>query len=468
MNRQTHLWPDYSEEQRKAAYAEGEGLRAYLSAGKTERLCVEETLRTAQEAGFVDLYGGSVTRLKPGDRVYVNNHGKSLLLFSVGQKPVSEGMNIVGAHVDCPHVDLKLNPFYEAHGLTLGKTHYYGSIRKYQWISQPLSLIGVICKKDGGTVRVSVGEQPGEPAFCFTDLPPHLAKDQGAKPLRDAITGEDLNALMGALPADAPDEGGNKAEKAFVQHLHALFAERYGVSEDDFLSAELQLTPSGPARDAGLDASMVMGFGQDDKTSAYAAVRGMLRLPKQHARCAAVLLVDKEEIGSFGNTGMRSRFFENAVARIIALTGEDNRDGAFRAGMANSLMLSADVNIAYDPSHAEVSDERNAAYLGRGLAFNKYVGSAGKSGTSDANAEFVALLRRIFDEGDVAYHFAELGKVDQGGGGTISHIMAEYNMQVIDCGVPVLSVHAPWEISHKADVYESVKAYACFFEKAVP
>ena len=402
-------------------------------------------------------------KLKAGDKVYAVNMNKMLALFRIGEEPLSAGMNILGAHIDSPRIDVKQNPLYENEGLAYLDTHYYGGIKKYQWVAQPLSIHGVIVKKDGTTEKVSIGEEENDPVFVITDLLVHLAQEQMEKKASKVIEGEKLDLLIGNRPIDSAAGEGAEAEKdAIKANVLRLLKDKYGMDEDDFTSAELEIVPAGKARDCGLDRSMILSYGQDDRVCAFTSLFAMLDITEAK-RTGCCLLVDKEEIGSVGATGMHSRFFENTVAELIALT-EGESDLKVRRALANSRMLSSDVSAAYDPMYAEAFEKRSSAFFTNGLTFNKFTGSRGKSGSNDANAEYIAALRKAMDDAGVAYQFAELGRVDLGGGGTIAYIMANYGMEVIDSGVAVLNMHAPYEVSSKADIYEAVKGYRAFLK----
>lgn len=439
-----------------------------LDQGKTERECVEVARRMAREKGFRDLKDiiCKGETLKAGDKVYTVCMDKSILLFHVGRKPIQEGMNILGAHIDSPRIDVKQNPLYENEELAYLDTHYYGGIKKYQWVTLPLALHGVVVKKDGSVVNICIGEKDEDPVFAITDLLIHLASKQMEKKANIVIEGEKLDLLIGSRPEKAEESSSDmeKEEKASVkgQIMH-LLKECYDIEEEDFFSAELEIVPAGKARDCGLDRSMVMAYGQDDRVCAFTSLFAMLDVENLE-KTACCILVDKEEIGSVGATGMHSRFFENTVAEIVALT-EGESELKVRRALQNSKMLSSDVSAAYDPMFAEVFEKRSSAFFAKGLVFNKFTGSRGKSGSNDANAEYLAQIRQAMDKREVAYQFAELGKVDAGGGGTIAYIMANYGMEVIDSGVAVLCMHAPWEITSKADVYEAYKGYKAFIEE---
>lgn len=473
-----NAWLDYTDTQLDDLARICDGYKGFISANKTEREFCAAAVAQAREAGYRDLAElvAQGTALKPGDRIYCSNHGKGLLLIELGTEPLSRGLNILGAHIDSPRLDVKQNPLEEKSELATLDTHYYGGIKKYQWVTIPLAIHGVICKKDGTTVPVCVGEAPDDPVFCVSDLLIHLSKDQLAKTAADVIEGELLDVIVGNRPikVDESAKDGDGAEKngsgdgkasakeAVKAGVLDLLARELGVSEEDFLSAELEVVPAGPARDLGLDRSLILGYGQDDSSCAYPSLVAQLECEAPR-RTAVTILVDKEEIGSVGATGMTSRFFEDAIAEVMELAGEGG-ELALRRCLRRSRMLSSDVSAAYDPSYASVFEPKNSCYLGHGLTFNKYTGSRGKSGSNDANAEYVALIRRCMDDAGVHFQTAELGKVDAGGGGTIAYILAKYGMDVIDCGVPVLSMHAPWEATSKADVYEAYRGYKAFLQ----
>lgn len=455
-----NAWLSYSQEQLDELEALNQSYRAFLDAGKTERECVKESIRLAKEAGYRDLQEVMEAKetLKPGDKVYVVCMKKSIVLFQIGTKPLEEGLNILGAHIDSPRLDIKQNPLYEDTGLAYLDTHYYGGIKKYQWVTLPLAIHGVVAKKDGTVVEVTIGEQEDDPVFCVTDLLVHLAGEQQEKKASKVIEGENLDLLIGSIPLKEEEKDAVKA------NVLKLLKAKYDIEEEDFLSAELEVVPAGKAKQAGFDSSMIMAYGQDDRVCAYTSLAAMLEVENVE-KTTCCLLVDKEEIGSVGATGMQSKFFENMVAELLALTGEYT-DLAFRRCLAHSRMLSSDVSAAYDPLYASAFDKKNAAYFGKGIVFNKFTGRGGKSGSNDANAEYLGDIRRIMDDNQVAFQTAELGKVDIGGGGTIAYILSLYGMEVIDSGVAVLNMHAPWEITSKADVYEAKKGYVAFLKEA--
>ena len=431
----------------------------FLDQGKTERECVTRAVEMAKEKGYKDLFDfiENKTPLKAGDKVYATYMKKAIALFQIGTVPIEKGMNILGAHIDSPRLDLKQNPLYEEGGFAYFDTHYYGGIKKYQWVTLPLAIHGVVAKKDGEIVEISIGEKEEDPVFCITDLLIHLAGEQMEKKAAKVIEGEHLDVLIGLDTL----EGLGKEEKETVKkNILNILKEQYGMEEKDFLSAELEVVPAGKSRDLGLDRSMVIGYGQDDRVCAFTSLVGFLETEKVE-KTACCLLVDKEEIGSVGATGMQSKFFENFIAEMLELMGGFS-ELTLRRTLANSKMLSSDVSAGFDPLYAGSFDKRNAAFLGKGLVFNKYTGSRGKSGSNDANGEYIAKLRKVLDEADVKYQTAELGKVDAGGGGTIAYIMALYGMNVIDSGIAVLSMHSPWEVTSKKDLEEAVKGYQAF------
>lgn len=447
----------------------------FISENKTERECAAAAIAAAEDAGYDSLADciAAGTPVGPGSKLWACAQGKAVILVHVGAAPISEGMNILGAHIDSPRLDIKQNPLYETNDFALLDTHYYGGIKNYQWTALPLALHGVVAKTDGEVVEVNIGDDPADPVFCVTDLLPHLGSQQMDKKGSKVVEGEDLDVLVGNRPlaatdADEADDGAGKAEgdkaskdpvKAYVL---ALLSDKYGIAEEDFLSAELEVVPAGRARDLGFDRSMVIGYGQDDRVCAYTSLAAQLALGDDiPARTAVCVLVDKEEIGSVGASGMASMFFENTIAEIMALAGESS-PLRLRRALTRSRMLSSDVSAGFDPAYASVFEAKNSAYLGRGLVFNKYTGARGKSGSNDASAEYVALVRRIMDDAGVSFQTAELGRVDAGGGGTIAYIPAKYGMDVIDSGVPVLSMHSPWEVTSKTDIYEARRGYEAF------
>ena len=453
-------WNTYDEAKKQEVFAFSEDYKRFISVCKTERECVAETIRMAEAKGYrnLDTLVASNTPLKPGDKVYANNMGKTIALFVIGSEPLEAGMKILGAHVDSPRLDIKQNPLYEDHDLALLDTHYYGGVKKYQWVTLPLALHGVVVLKDGTKVEVVIGEKEEDPVVGVSDLLIHLSADQLKKSGSEVVEGEDLNILVGSMPLD---KEGSDQVKAMVLDI---LRKEYGFAEEDFLSAELEAVPAGKARDYGIDRSMIMGYGHDDRVCAYTSLMAMLEVETCDKTCVC-LLVDKEEVGSIGATGMQSKFFENSVAEVMNLCGNYSELGVRRA-LKNSKMLSSDVSAAYDPNYASVNEMKNTAFFGKGIVFNKYTGSRGKGGCNDANAEFIAELRQIMEKEGVVFQTAELGKVDQGGGGTIAYILAQYNMEVIDCGVAVQNLHAPWEVVSKADVYETKQGYVAFLKHA--
>ena len=454
------VWNSYSASEKKALEKLCLNYRNFLSQCKTERECVKEIIMQAEKCGYKDLnlVLNNKDFLHAGDKVYAVCMKKSVVLFNIGSEPLENGMNILGAHIDSPRLDIKQNPLYEDGGLAYMDTHYYGGIKKYQWVTVPLAIHGVVAKKDGSVVDIVIGEDEADPVFCVTDLLVHLSQEQMQKNAAKVIDGENLDVLVGSIPLKDSEKDAVKA------NVLKIVGKKYGIEEEDFLSAELEVVPAGKAREAGFDRSMIISYGQDDRVCAYTSLAAMLET-KETARTACCLLVDKEEIGSVGATGMQSRFFENTVAEILNLLGQYS-DLALRRCLANSKMLSSDVTSAYDALYKSSFDPKNIAYLGRGMAFNKFTGARGKSGSNDANAEYLGNIRSIMEKNNVAIQFSELGRVDLGGGGTIAYIMALYGMQVIDSGVAVLNMHAPWEITSKIDVYETKKGYSAFLKDA--
>ena len=446
-----NAWLKYKDNKPVMDFAEG--YKKFLSAAKSERIAVIEAEKLLKANGFKNVE--DVKSVKAGDRVYFINKKKNVAAFIIGKEPIENGLRILGAHIDSPRMDLKENPLYESKGFLLGDTHYYGGIKKYQWTTIPLALVGVVCKKDGTVVDVNIGDDPKDPVVGVTDLLIHLSADQMAKTLAKAIEGESLDITLGSMPL-------NEEEKEPVKaNVLRLLKEKYNIEEEDFISAEIEIVPAGPARDYGLDRSMVAGYGHDDRSCAYTSLVALLDT-KEVKKTACCILVDKEEIGSVGATGAQSLFFENAIAKLLALAGNDHPLWAARLAMENSEMLSSDVSAGFDPLYASVSDPKNAAYLGEGLVFNKYTGARGKSGSNDAMPEYYAFIRKTMDDAKINWQNAELGKVDQGGGGTIAYILGNYNMRVIDAGIPVLNMHAPMEIVSKVDVYEAYLGYKAF------
>ena len=454
----TNAWKKYQDEdKRKAVYDFAEGYRIFLSENKTERECAAFFVEEVKRAGFenLDEVIAAGKTLKAGDKVYAMNKKKMVAAFVIGKRPVSEGMRILGAHIDSPRLDLKQNPLYEDTDMALLDTHYYGGVKKYQWVTLPLALHGVIAKKDGSVINVCVGEKEDDPVFGVSDLLIHLSSEQLDKKASKVIEGEDLNVLVGSIPLESEDE-----KECVKANVLRILCEQYDVEEEDFLSAEIEVVPAGKARDYGFDRSMIMGYGHDDRVCAYPSLAAIAEVSDVEYT-SVCLLVDKEEIGSVGATGMESRFFENTVAEVMALTGETSAL-LLRRALRNSKALSSDVSAAYDPNYPSVMEKKNAAYFGRGIVFNKYTGARGKSGSNDASAEYVAEMRKVMDDADVCFQTAELGKVDAGGGGTIAYILGNLDMQEIDSGEAVLNMHAPWEIISKVDLYEAYKGYVAF------
>ena len=492
MNR-INAWTTYNATQLKAVEKLADEYKAFLDNSKTEREAIDSIVNEIEAAGYRELNTlvGSKTKLKKGDKVYSVWMNKSIIIFQLGSEPMEQGLNILGAHIDSPRLDVKQNPLYEDGGIAYLDTHYYGGIKKYQYVTIPLAIHGVIVKKDGTTVQLNVGEDEDDPVFFISDLLIHLAQDQLGKKASNVIEGEALDLIVGNRPFVIESDEKEKAEKkntklsageqyaikaekeekaasgkvsgAVKRGIMAILNDLYGIEEEDFLSAELEIVPAGKARDAGFDRSMILGYGHDDRVCAFPSMKAILEA-KNLKRTACCILVDKEEIGSVGATGMQSRFFENAVAELMNLTKEGFNDLALRRCLANSCMLSSDVSAAFDPSYAGSFEKKNAAFLGGGLVFNKFTGARGKSGSNDANAEFIAEIRKAFDKDKIVYHTSELGKVDVGGGGTIAYILALYGMNVIDSGVAVLNMHAPWEVISKADLYEAKRGYVSFLQ----
>ena len=459
-----NAWLTYSDADMQDLETVAKKYRHFLNVGKTERECITQIVKEAEEAGYVSLEEKvkNGEALKAGDKVYQVGMQKIIALYHIGEDDLAQGMNILCAHIDSPRLDIKQNPLYEDTDLAYLDTHYYGGVKKYQWVALPMAMHGVIVKKDGTVVNVTVGEDEDDPVLYITDLLIHLAGQQMAKKASEAVEGEKLDILIGSQPLkDLPDD---KKKEAVKENVLRILNEKYGVEEEDFLSAELEIVPAGKARDCGFDRSMVAAYGQDDRVCAYTSFVALMEMeaPKRTSCC---LLTDKEEIGSVGATGMQSKFFENTVAELLGGMGCYS-DLALRRTLSNSFMLSSDVSAGYDPAYGECFEKKNAAYLGRGIVLNKFTGARGKSGSNDANAEYVAKVRKVFDDSEVAFQTAELGKVDVGGGGTIAYIAALYGMNVIDSGVAVLSMHAPWEVTSKADIYEAKKAYKAFLENA--
>jgi aspartyl aminopeptidase len=450
-----NIWKKISDEKFKSIMSFSEGYKEFLSKGKTERLCVDESVILAEKHGYVNLKDVKV--LKEGDKVYTTNKGKNIVLFKIGSKPLTSGLRILGAHIDSPRLDIKQNPLYEKNEFALLDTHYYGGIKKYQWVTIPLAIHGVIIKKDGTVVNVQIGEDDNDPVVGISDLLVHLAGDQLQKSAAKVIEGEDLDVTFGSIPLEGCDKEAVKA------NILKLLKSKYDVEEEDFISSELEVVPAGKARDYGFDRSMIAGYGHDDRVCAYTSLKAILDIDAcEYTTCC--ILVDKEEIGSVGATGAHSLFFENTIAELLHLENETSYL-ALRHTLTNSKMLSSDVSAGFDPLFASVNDDKNAAYFGRGIVFNKYTGSRGKSGSNDASPEYIAWIRDVLDKEDIHYQTSELGRVDQGGGGTIAYILGNYNMDVLDAGVAVFNMHAPMEIVSKADVYETYLAYKAFLTK---
>ena len=434
--------------------------KQFLDNGKTERECVSQIISWAKKCGFRDV--NDCSSLKAGDKVFVQKMNKAIALFVVGSESIEKGMNILGAHIDSPRLDVKQNPLYENDFLVYLNTHYYGGIKKYQWVTLPLAIHGLVCKKDGSSVQVCLGESADDPVFCISDILPHLAQKQMKESASDFITGESLDLICGSgIPSKDDDKDSKKDKPSAKKAILSILKEKYGIEEEDFGSAELEIVPAGNARDLGFDRSLILGYGQDDRSCAFTSVQAILE-SKAGSRTNCCLCVDKEEIGSVGATGMGSHFFENALAEVIARLPQGYSDLTLRRCLANCNMLSSDVNAAFDPMNSDLFDKANASFLNGGIVFNKYTGSRGKSGASDANPEFIARLRGLLDKAGVKYQMAELGKVDQGGGGTIAYLAAKYGMNVLDAGVSVLSMHAPWEITAKEDIEQAYNAYKAF------
>lgn len=456
-----NAWTLYNKNDHETVNAISKRYIQFLSQGKTERECVTLAIAMAEKNGYINLKTAisENRKVQPGDRLYMDWMGKALMLFIVGETPMAKGMNIIGAHIDSPRIDVKQNPLYEDGDLAYLDTHYYGGIKKYQWVTLPLALHGVVVRKDGTVVDVCIGEDADDPVFCISDLLIHLAGEQMGKKAAEVITGEQLDLIIGSMPITEEDKSSVKA------NVLKLLKEKYDIEEADFVSAELEIVPAGPAREMGFDRSMILGYGHDDRVCAYAQLEAMFDVKGVPGKTCACILSDKEEIGSVGATGMQAKYFENAVAELMALKGEYS-ELALRRCLSSSKMLSCDVSASFDPAFAGMFEKKNAAFIGHGVCFNKFTGARGKSGSNDANAEFIAELRAIMEKGEVNFQTAELGKVDVGGGGTIAYICALYGMNVIDSGVAVLNMHAPWEIISKADLYEACKAYHAFILNA--
>ncbi|MBR4983110.1 MAG: aminopeptidase [Lachnospiraceae bacterium] len=459
-----NVWKTYSEEQLKAADVFGKEYMYFLDHGKTERECVDLTVNMIEKEGYVELQQAikEGKTLKAGDKVYAVCMNKAVVMFKIGQKPMTEGMNILGAHIDSPRLDVKQNPLYEDNGVAYLDTHYYGGVKKYQWVTLPLAIHGVIVKKDGTTVEINIGEEDDDPVFFISDLLIHLSAEQLEKKAAKVIEGEALDLIIGNVPSTKEED--KEEKEAVKKNILNILKETYDIEEEDFLSAELEIVPAGKAREAGFDRGLILAYGHDDRVCAFPSLKAMLEVGDVE-RTACCILVDKEEIGSVGATGMQSRFFENSVAEVMNLVGEYSELNVRRC-LAASDMLSSDVSAAYDPSYASAFEKKNSAFLGQGMVFNKFTGARGKSGSNDANPEYIAHIRNILDEESVCFQTAELGKVDVGGGGTIAYILALYGMNVIDSGIAVMSMHAPWEAISKADLYETKRGYVAFLEKA--
>ena len=459
-----NAWKSYDQDELEKLEQICADYRAFIGENKTERECAQATVKLAEDAGYVNLETvvAEGRKLSAGDKIYAVNHNKTVMLVNLGTKPLEEGMNILGAHIDSPRLDIKQNPLYEAGDMAYLDTHYYGGVKAYHWVATPLALHGVVCKKDGTSVDVCVGEDPSDPVFCVSDLLIHLAGDQMKKPASEAVDHENLDVIVGGRPVtiEEGDEEKEPVKKLFLD----LLKEKYDIDEEDFLSAEIEVVPAGAAREMGLDRSMILGYGQDDRVCAYTSLAAQLAVPEVE-RTSVTLLVDKEEIGSVGATGMTSRFFENSIAEIMELAGEGGTLKLRRA-LAHSRMLSSDVSAGFDTLYADRFEKKNAAIMGHGLCFNKFTGSRGKAGSNDADAEYLAEIRDIMDEAGVAFQTCELGRIGAGGGGTIAFILAEYDMNVVDAGVAVLSMHSLWEVSNKADVYEAYKGYCAFIKRS--
>ncbi len=456
-------WKKYNDDTKKKVFEFADDYKKFISECKTERECTKRAVEIAKSAGYEDLKEviASGKTLKAGSKVYAVNMNKAIVLFNIGEEPIENGMNILGAHIDSPRLDIKQNPLYEDCGLALLDTHYYGGIKKYQWVAMPMALHGVVALKNGTNVEITVGEEADDTVVGISDLLIHLASEQMEKKGAKVVEGEALDILVGSMPA-TEDESKDKEKELVKKNILSILKEKYGIEEEDFVSAELEAVPAGPARDYGLDRSMIIGYGHDDRVCAYPSLMALINAGNLK-RTGVCILVDKEEIGSVGATGMQSRFFENMVAEVMDRCGEYN-DLKLRRALANSSMLSSDVSAAYDPNYANVFEKKNAAYFGKGMVFNKYTGARGKSGSNDASAEFMGRLRSVMDDAEVSYQTAELGKVDAGGGGTIAYILANLDMNVIDSGIAVQNMHAPFEVISKADLYETLKGYEAFLK----
>ena len=449
------VWDVINDAQKAEIMAMGEDYKAFMDASKTERTCTDEIVRRAKEAGYVDI--NTVTKLEKGDKVYSTNRGKNVVLAVIGEEPVANGVNIVGSHIDSPRLDLKQNPLIEKGGMAMFKTHYYGGVRKYQWVARPLALYGVVIMANGEKVEIAIGDDEGDPIFYISDLLPHLAADQNKKTLAEGVGGEDLNPICGTLPV-----GDEKDANRFKMGVLQLLNEKYGIVEEDFTSAELELVPAGKARDVGFDRGSIAAYGHDDRVCAYTSLAALFAI-KECKKTAIALMVDKEEVGSNGSTGMHSKYFANLIGTMIELQKGSCSGFDVDKALAKSALLSSDVAAAFDPNHPNVAEANNTSYLGKGVTLIKYTGRGGKGGSNDANAEFIGEVRKCLNDAGVIWQTSELGKVDQGGGGTIAYILANADMDVIDVGVPVLSMHAPFEVVSKADVYMTAKGYEAFY-----
>lgn len=453
-----NAWKTYNESDVEQLEKLNKNYIKFLSVGKTERECVKEIVKQADDKGYISLEQAVKDNkvLQPGDKIYAVCMNKAVAMFQIGKKPLEEGMNILGAHIDSPRMDVKQNPLYETDDMAYLDTHYYGGIKKYQWVTLPLAIHGVVVKKDGTEITVNIGEKEEDPVFCVTDLLIHLAGEQMDKKAAKVIEGENLDILVGSIPLK------DNEKDAVKKGVLDILKKTYDMEEEDFMSAELEVVPAGKAREMGFDRSMIISYGQDDRVCAYTSLAAMLEASDLE-KTACCILVDKEEIGSVGATGMQSHFFENSVAELLNLIG-DYSELKLRRCLKNSRMLSSDVNAAYDPLYGSNFEKHSASFLGHGVVFNKFTGARGKSGSNDANAEYLAFLRNVMDDAGVNFQMAELGKVDQGGGGTIAYILSLYGMEVVDCGVAVLNMHAPWEVTSKADIYEAYKCYKAFLK----
>ncbi|HHT51433.1 MAG TPA: aminopeptidase [Eubacteriaceae bacterium] len=452
-------WNLINQDEKEKAFHFSEGYKRFLDEGKTERESVKAIIKLAKDKGFISLNKTikEKHRIFPGQKFYYEYKNSSIVLFVIGKEDLTGGMNIIGSHVDAPRLDLKPNPLYEEQEMAFFKTHYYGGVKKYQWTTIPLSLHGVVVLKSGKKIDINIGEKDSDPVFYISDLLPHLAKEQMEKKMGEGITGEGLNIIVGSIPYK--DE---EIKEPIKLNILKLLYEAYGIIEEDFASAEIEVVPAYKARDVGFDRSMVVAYGQDDRICAYTSLHAILNI-ENPKRTAVALITDKEEVGSQGNTGMQSAFFENVIAELVELTMEEPSEIMVKRTMANSRVLSADVNAGFDPNFPDTHDKRNAAYLGRGVVLTKYTGARGKSGSNDASAEYIGEIRKIFNDNNVIWQMGELGKVDQGGGGTIAYILANYGMDVVDCGPPLFSMHAPMELSSKLDLYMAYKGYKAFY-----